>query len=275
MKKCVFVLGMALSAMVLVGCGDMKKSNSDITEGDVKQAVESLSDFQEGKYNVAVEVGYYELNDENQRLNLRKLASNGVLTYNAEQINEYDDNNNFIAAHVFVNVDVTAEGQKYVLAKSYIDSLNCDVDTLNRFASETYPMDEVSKKEIVPVRNPLVVIQNDSEEMPETQPESLSDLAQKTPTLYEAAKAKETKREVSFLSMKKSIYKIKDVVCDDLMKKQGNAQADVIVEQSEVTPFGRILDGYTKGEKKTLHVTLKYYIERGWGVESQAPVQNN
>ncbi len=272
MKKSLLVLGMALSAMVLTSCGGNKKSNSDISEDAVKQAVTHLSDFQKGKYNVSIQIGYYELNDEDARYKLRQLASNGVIAYNAEQINEYDANNQLIAEHVFVNVDVTAEGKKYILEKSYIDSLNCDVDMLNRFSSETYPMDDVTKKEIIPVRNPLYVTKDGSEEITEEQPKELSDYAQASPTLYQTAKAKETKEDVIFLAMTKSIYKIENVVCDELMKKQGNANADVIVEQTEVTPFGRIIGDYTKGEKERVHLTLKYYIERGWDVENVAPV---
>lgn len=275
MKKSLLVLGMALSAVVLTSCGGNKRNNTQITEDAVKQAVERLSDFQKGKYNVPVEIGYYELNNENARYKLRQLASNGMIAYNAEQINEYDANNQLIAEHVFVNVEVTAEGKKYLLEKSYIDSLNCDVDMLNRFASETYPMDDVAKKEIIPVRNPLYVTKDGSEDLTEDQPKEISDVAQASPTLYQTAKSKETVEDVFFLAMSKSIYKIENVVCDELMQKQGNAQADVIIEQTEVTPFGRIVGNFTKGEKERVHLTLKYFIERGWDVENVAPVLND
>lgn len=274
MKKLI-IASVALSVLLLASCGGKKKSSSVISEDDIKTAVEKLSDFQPGKYNVIVAVGYYELNNETARYKLRQLASNGVISYNAEQINEYDESNQLVAEHVFVNVSITDEGKKYVVKKSHIDSLNCDADMLNRFANEKYPMDSVSKKEVIPVRNPLYVEENNPEELQEDQNTFIDDVAQNTPTLYQAALAKSNPKDVVFIAMQKTVYKIENVVCDELMQKQGNAQADVIVENTEVTPFGRIVGDYVKGEKERVHFTFKYYIERGWDIENSAPVLDN
>ena len=175
-------------------------------------------------------VGYYELNCQKQRENLRKLAANGMITYNAEQINEYDGTQ-LKSTHVFVNVALTAEGQKCVIEKEYVDSLSKDVDMLNRFASEKYPMDSVGK-EIIPVRNPLYAEEGNPEEIKPIETPTITNCEKPAPTLYELALAKVQTKEVTVIAMKKTVAVVRNVICDELMLAQGNAlkKIDVYVE---------------------------------------------
>lgn len=265
MRKSIIFFSVCLSALVIASCGDKKQNSKQITTADVKTAVEKLADFQDGYYNATITVGYYELNCKKQRENLRKLAANGVISYSAEQINEYEGTQ-LKNAHVFVNVALTEEGQKCVVTKEYVDSLSKDVDMLNRFASEKYPMDSLGK-EIIPVRNPLYAEEGDPEEIKPIETPSIADCEKPTPTLYELALAKVQKEDVTVIAMKKTVAVVRNVICDELMQSQGNAQADVIVENTEVTAFGRILKNYTKGQREEKHFTFKYYIDRGWDIE--------
>ncbi len=265
MKRSIIFLSVCLSALIITSCGDNKQNDKQISTSNIKTAVERLAEFQDGYYNTTLTVGYYELNCQIQRENLRKLAANGVITYNAEQINEYDGTL-LKTTHVFVNVALTAEGQKCVVEKGYVDSLSKDVDMLNRFASEKYPMDSVGK-EIIPVRNPLYAEEGDPEEIKPIETPSIANCEKPTPTLYDLALAKVQTKEVTVIAMKKTVAVVRNVICDELMLAQGNAQADVIIENTEVTAFGRILNKYVKGLREEKHFTFKYYIDRGWDIE--------
>lgn len=256
---------MCLSALIMTSCGDNKQNDKQISTSNIKTAVERLAEFQDGYYNATLTVGYYELNCQKQRENLRKLAANGMITYNAEQINEYDGTQ-LKSTHVFVNVALTAEGQKCVIEKEYVDSLSKDVDMLNRFASEKYPMDSVGK-EIIPVRNPLYAEEGNPEEIKPIETPTIANCEKPAPTLYELALAKVQTKEVTVIAMKKTVAVVRNVICDELMLAQGNAQADVIIENTEVTAFGRILKNYVKGLREEKHFTFKYYIDRGWDIE--------
>ena len=272
MRKSIIFLSVCLSALVIASCGDKKQNGKQITTADVKNAVEKLADFQDGYYNATITVGYYELNCKKQRENLRKLAANGVISYSAEQINEYEGTQ-LKNTHVFVSVALTEEGQKCVITKEYVDSLSKDVDMLNRFASEKYPMDSLGK-EIIPVRNPLYAEEGDPEEIKPIETLSIADCAKPAPTLYELALAKVQKEDVMVIAMKKTVAVVRNVICDELMQSQGNAQADVIIENTEVTAFGRILKDYTKGQREEKHFSFKYYIDRGWDIEISPNAEN-
>lgn len=264
MRKWLIIVSACLSALIMASCGNDKKNNQ-ITTSDVKTAVEKLKDFQDGYYNTTITVGYYELNCVQKRENLRKLASNGMISYSAEQINEYAGTQ-LTNTHVFVKVALTEEGQKYVINKEHVDSLVQDQDMLNPFASEKYPMDSLGK-EIIPVRNPLYAEKDDPEDIKPIEIPTIADCEKPAPTLYELALAKVQKKDITVLTMKKTVAVVRNVICDELMLSQGNAQADVIIENTEVTAFGRILNGYVKGQREEKHFTFKYYIDRGWDIE--------
>ncbi len=67
--------------------------------------------FQDSANVTTLKVGYYEENDAAMRYKLRQLAANEMLTYSAEQINEYIPASYWNRAktkeHVFITVSLT------------------------------------------------------------------------------------------------------------------------------------------------------------------------
>ncbi|MEO5230718.1 hypothetical protein ABH116_20575, partial [Bacteroides ovatus] len=97
--------GLAIMAVsAFVSCGN----NKEFTSGRAEDAIEDLPMFQDSANVTTLKVGYYEENDAAMRYKLRQLAANEMLTYSAEQINEYIPASYWNRAktkeHVFITV---------------------------------------------------------------------------------------------------------------------------------------------------------------------------
>ena len=77
---------MAFGLVSLSSCGG---NDGEFTKSAAEDALEEMDVFEENAHTVKFETGYYEMNDADYRLKLLKLAANEVITYKAEQINEY------------------------------------------------------------------------------------------------------------------------------------------------------------------------------------------
>lgn len=100
--------GLAIMAVsAFVSCGN----NKEFTSGRAEDAIEDLPMFQDSANVTTLKVGYYEENDAAMRYKLRQLAANEMLTYSAEQINEYIPASYWNRAktkeHVFITVSLT------------------------------------------------------------------------------------------------------------------------------------------------------------------------
>ena len=100
--------GLAIMAVsAFVSCGN----NKEFTSGRAEDAIEDLPMFQDSANVTTLKVGYYEENDAAVRYKLRQLAANEMLTYSAEQINEYIPASYWNRAktkeHVFITVSLT------------------------------------------------------------------------------------------------------------------------------------------------------------------------
>lgn len=105
--------GLAIMAVsAFVSCGN----NKEFTSGRAEDAIEDLPMFQDSANVTTLKVGYYEENDAAVRYKLRQLAANEMLTYSAEQINEYIPASYWNRAktkeHVFITVSLTEKGKK-------------------------------------------------------------------------------------------------------------------------------------------------------------------
>lgn len=276
-KNYVSLLGfMAFGLVSLSSCGG---NDGEFTKSAAEDALEEMDVFEENAHTVKFETGYYEMNDADYRLKLLKLAANGVITYKAEQINEYIPATRWRSArvkeHVFVTVQLTDKGEKYVIEKP--SQTEEEAELVAAVDTKEYPEDKVLQEGPIPVINPQA---NENAEAPVEefkenhddafQPDD-SPMNNNTGTTeaneYQKALAKININSVYVLTQEIGIYKVMNLVCNDEMKKSGTASCDFIIEATDVTPFGRILKGVKKGTREKGSATFKYYIDKGWHVE--------
>ncbi|MBP3566221.1 MAG: hypothetical protein J6J76_01515 [Paraprevotella sp.] len=276
-KNYVSLLGfMAFGLVSLSSCGG---NDGEFTKSAAEDALEEMDVFEENAHTVKFETGYYEMNDADYRLKLLKLAANEVITYKAEQINEYIPATRWRSArvkeHVFVTVQLTDKGEKYVIEKP--SQTEEEAELVAAVDTKEYPEDKVLQEGPIPVINPQA---NENAEAPvEEFEENFDDAFQpddspmnnNTGTTeaneYQKALAKININSVYVLTQEIGIYKVMNLVCNDEMKKSGTASCDFIIEATDVTPFGRILKGVKKGTREKGSATFKYYIDKGWHVE--------
>lgn len=276
-KNYVSLLGfMAFGLVSLSSCGG---NDGEFTKSAAEDALEEMDAFKENALAVKFETGYYEMNDADNRLKLLKLAANEVITYKAEQINEYIPATRWRSArvkeHVFVTVQLTDKGEKYVIEKP--SQTEEEAELVAAVDTKEYPEDKVLQEGPIPVINPQA---NENAEAPVEEFEENHDDAfqpddspmnNNTGTTeaneYQKALAKININSVYVLTQEIGIYKVMNLVCNDEMKKSGTASCDFIIEATDVTPFGRILTGIKKGTRWKDSATFKYYIDKGWHVE--------
>ncbi len=276
-KNYVSLLGfMAFGLVSLSSCGG---NDGEFTKSAAEDALEEMDVFEENAHTVKFETGYYEMNDADYRLKLLKLAANEVITYKAEQINEYIPATRWRSArvkeHVFVTVQLTDKGEKYVIEKP--SQTEEEAELVAAVDTKEYPEDKVLQEGPIPVINPQA---NENAEAPVEEFEENHDDAfqpddspmnNNTGTTeaneYQKALAKININSVYVLTQEIGIYKVMNLVCNDEMKKSGTASCDFIIEATDVTPFGRILKGVKKGTREKGSATFKYYIDKGWHVE--------
>ena len=85
MKKILIGLMTMFCVLSLVSCGEKEKEISS------KKIVKLFNDKNEQKFYVSIDTGYYELNDNNQRLMLEKLSKAGVIQYVVERYAWYTE----------------------------------------------------------------------------------------------------------------------------------------------------------------------------------------
>lgn len=276
-KNYVSLLGfMAFGLVSLSSCGG---NDGEFTKSAAEDALEETDVFEENAHTVKFETGYYEMNDADDRLKLLKLAANEVITYKAEQINEYIPATRWRSArvkeHVFVTVQLTDKGEKYVIEKP--SQTEEEAELVAAVDTKEYPEDQILQECPIPVINPQANENAEAsvEEFEENhddafQPDDspVEELDEITDTNeYLQALAKININSVYVLTQEIGIYKVMNLVCNDEMKKSGTASCDFIIEATDVTPFGRILKGVKKGTREKGSATFKYYIDKGWHVE--------
>ena len=276
-KNYVSLLGfMAFGLVSLSSCGG---NDGEFTKSAAEDALEEMDVFEENAHTVKFETGYYEMNDADYRLKLLKLAANEVITYKAEQINEYIPATRWRSArvkeHVFVTVQLTDKGEKYVIEKP--SQTEEEAELVAAVDTKEYPEDKVLQEVPIPIINPQAnenaeaSVEDFEKNYDDTfQPDDspMEELDEITDTNeYLQALAKININSVYVLTQEIGIYKVMNLVCNDEMKKSGTASCDFIIEATDVTPFGRILKGVKKGTREKGSATFKYYIDKGWQVE--------
>lgn len=229
---------------------------------------------------IPFKVGYYEENDDDNRYKLRKLAAAGVITYDVKRIEEkvrvwdgyemddrtyrwVDKYKTVSEYRYFVKTELTDAGKRLM-----VYSIPCYEEKPDKYLTppphQSFPEDTVSRKENW----------GDEIETPKQSSSSLSstDMSNTTfetepkkdgpKTEYEKEKALE---HTTDMYVKTHSLEVMDA--RNILVKDGEAVAIVIVDYKEVTPFGRILKYNREGEHKVLKVSFQYWQDLGWTVE--------
>ncbi len=281
-KLSLFKIGMIVVCMV---CGLSTTScsgNGELTKGNVENELERLA---YGELNfphtVTLKTGYYEENSASARMELRQLASLGLLTYKAENILEITKSRYWGTKkkdHIFVTVALTEEGKKFVMTDEEKEKMQekikknaADQDMVNPNEDTEYPEDKVPNYETIPVvddedvsASPVVKgadteYEGDMDRMTDADYAALEE----NPSSYEKAVAKISYDNVSMKAFNWEIYKVRNIYCTTNMLEEGKAEAEVIFEFVDVTPFGRVMSDKTEGEKMKKDFQFVKYTD-GW-----------
>ncbi|MCQ2607998.1 MAG: hypothetical protein MJ197_04860 [Bacteroidales bacterium] len=289
MNKYLKISFLSIFSLLLLGACNGKKTVKEITKNEISKLYKPVVDSIQKGDIVSLIVGFYEENNSEQRLLLRKLAAEGVITYEAEKV--LDDNNN---PHIFVKVALTKEGSKWIYspkqttcAKTAVVS-NEDVDMKNRFEKEKHVSDSISNEEDIVVINPTECYDTIVHIVPKPvvpeKPVWALEKVSKELSLYELLSLDVTKDTVQLIGQQRSIFKIRNIICDvtcpnkscglfQFFQSKKNkkdvcndfvASAEVIVENSIVTPFGYVLNGNVKGTKSLNKLSFVFDNESGW-----------
>ncbi len=273
------------SAAIFTSCD---KGNV-LTESAVKSAVKEVIEPYEQHYTpTSIQLGFYELNSESERNDLRKLAAAGMITYEAQIVIEKIQRYYSVREkeHVFVNVALTPEGQKMVMSEEEVlaykkatkeaqkgsdKDLECpNIDT-------EYPEDNIGPEIITKIirddgttnpnsytpNNRGTETDNDATSGATSNPQKMEE-----PTTAYGKTVKRISTETVYVkAFKMQIYKIRHVLCPPAMAETGKGSAEVIIEYKDVTPFGRILKHALDGQKEVNTWDFIYYNDQGWTID--------
>jgi len=249
-----------------------------------------------------IEVGTYECNDASERLDLRKLQAAGLITYDVKryvwwekskitkkrpyevthgyyftwtetkyrnvQVDDYS-----FCDHYIVDVSLTPAGQELVLEKLPAIKANVDDDMIQPLVDDSlYAWNQTDLSEDWPViPNPFLPAPKE-EDATKTQaaPKETKSAQTKAPEVaridslqYKAYNSLSLdSRKVILNAGSRCAVKARNIQRID--NGIVTANAEVIVETMKVTDAGRILLGIENGEKTLEEVTMVYYQDKGW-----------
>lgn len=264
--------------MLLTGC----QSQKELSKGQARKLVQEELGYMGATLSTTdLKAGYYEENSDQTRFQLRKLAANGVITYNVERVPKperrsfqkkvrqtgyFGSYDTYQTAYrtvdvmkCFVTVELTKTGKKLIQEGNTKKERPKDRFLINGERG-TCPEDQVQLDEFG---------ENDEDQGCEVYDEAVEtapavvDSTQKELSDYEKLKSKENISRIVVNAFKIRVTDVRNILID------GNrATAQAVLESYEVTPFGRIINNVYNNEHIVVPVTFIYYADRGWQIES-------
>lgn len=258
---------------ILCSCG-----NGELTKGKAEDALEEgLVMFKDSSQFDVLPVGYFQIDDENAREQLQKLANAGMITYKANKVIEHKKYSNYSyfggrtystrdIDHYFATVGLTPEGEKFIITDPVTEIADKDMENKNKDKDiDIDALNQATAADSIRIADSIAAVEaaaaeaamqaDDMKQVPEVKSE------------YQLAQEKQSYTTFYVLSHKNKIVKIKDVYCPEELLKHGKASCDYIYENVKVTPFGRILGKVTEGERHKRSASFIHYIDRGWCVD--------
>ena len=300
MKKTATTLLIAVCAvamMGLTGCCNDHPLKGDRAKRLVKK---EMARNYENEQSTTLTVGYYECNDADARYRLRQLAANELITYSCDRVKKnetvrksrrvqkviygysyYDTQYYYDTEEVttyFVNVALTEKGKKLVVEDREVQPTPEEKELRKDFEPDLskYPEAEVNYDEFSTGAAPTAedVVLNDEVDLDEGEEDhNFEDEFQPDEPMvdgevdgydaYAAAKSKEKIETVRVKTFDLKVVKVRNI-------RQNNsgvptATAEVLVEASNVTPFGRILNKVYDGQRDLMdEAEFAYFQDKGW-----------
>ncbi len=258
------MLFVAATFALFTSCDDAPEV---LTKSEVKSEVKRvLGPELDNIKSSTLELGYYELNSEAARFTLRKLAAAGVINYNKQTIIEFKKSywRSWEEKHVFVTVSLTEEGKKYVIPEEKLEKIKKEKEEHKAKLNDTkvvdtsvFPEAKVSEEEVSSVSS------NDNSSTSAKDNNKKSEPAEKSD--YEKALEKVNVKTVTVETYKMELEKVQNIKCTPAMLEEGTAKAEVILECTKSTPFGRILSHVYEGEREIEKCSFELFTD-GWKV---------
>lgn len=299
MRKYLFLMMAFCASMFFVSCSDSPDTLSASTaEKVISKEAKRLNWL---TYSQNIRVGYFECNDNDERLKYRKLAANELVTYKCDKVMKkervrktrkvqrrtyygyYTDTERYyvdeLVPHYFVTITLTEKGQKLVKEDKEAEPSDDEKELRLDFKPDLskYPeaaVDSIEFPETV-AKAEVIEEQQAEVEQPQAEPE-IDDVAENETTPapetpvdtrsdYEKAKAKESYEIVTLQAYTLEIEKVRNI----LKKDDFHAVAEVVLEYDDVTPVGRSFLGVYEGQRMLLKsVNFVYYQDKGWTVDA-------
>ena len=285
MRTIYHIIKLSLLCLCITSCTNsnlLKKASSTyIPESTIHKIVtEELEKENLLTRYTPFKVGYYEENDDDNRYELRKLAAAGVITYDVKRIEEkvrvwdgYEMNNltyrwvdkykTVSEYRYFVKTELTDAGKKLM-----VYSIPRYEEKPDKYLTppphQSFPEDTVSRKENWgdEVETPKASSSSESNTAKSNNSSGTEPKRDEPKTEYEKEKARE---HTTDMWVKTHSLKVMDA--RNILVKDGEAMAIVIVDYKDVTPFGRILKYNREGEHEVFKVSFQYWQDLGWTVE--------
>jgi hypothetical protein len=268
MKKNFAILVAFVAALCMISCDEGSESLSASTAKKVlKKEITRLNETEKA---MAVQVGYFECNDNDVRYQLRQLAANELITYKCEKVEKVIKGywrNDTIETY-FVTTALTEKGQKLVAEEKEVEPTEDETEVKNdeEFDWSQFPEASVDYQEFPEIKKPVEeeVLADEPEDGVYDDYDYDSDEPQEEPSAYDKAKAKESYEYVHLTAYAINIVKARNI------EKTGDftAECEFVLEYEDVTPVGRILGKVHDGERFLIsHIHFKYYEDKGWTVK--------
>lgn len=285
MKKLSFVLLALVAAVCFVSCGD---SPDRLEPSRAKKlAKKELLRTHGNESSATVSVGYYECNDNDDRLKLRQLAANDIVSYSCEIVKKMErvkktrrvqagyyyrywtTESYWVDEEVntfFVKVALTEKGQKLVFEEKEAEPSEDEKDLkkdkeidLSKFPEFT--VEETEFPQLAKKAEQAEVTEGDEDGVMDDEMYAEEDAAAQNQSAYDKAKAKETIEKVELKAFELKVVKAINV----RTLENGTGKATILMEYTDVTPVGRIMLDRYNGQRFTIDdLNFAYYEDKGW-----------
>lgn len=267
MKAKLLLLSGLFGMFIMSSCG-----NGELTKGSAEDALEKeVVAFQDSSQVATLQTGYYQLDDKDARMTLRRLANAGVITYSADKVIEkirrqqgwYNPTYYYVdVEHFFVKVGLTPEGEKFVVTNPVTEIVDKDMDY--KIKESKFSMD-VPFSDIEDAK-PKATTDSSTSNTQSGNSGSSADGQAAEKSDYQKAKDRAFTVSYNVLTHKNKIVKIKNVFCPEESLKKGTATCMFIYENAKVTPFGYFIQGIEEGRRRSATASFSKYTDGGWKV---------
>lgn len=292
MKK---VLSFLTAGVILFGMTACSGEGSPLSKSSAKSALKKEAVFAKDSQVASFALGFQEIS-ESEFNGLVALKAAGVVDYTLESVVEYRENRvwggywvgsyteTVEVTHVFANVSLTPEGQKYIVAepteyrKDLAEILKANKD-YEEFEPDYMSVTDAAYQQLIAPKpakaaEPVVeeVVDADTavvEEVVEQAPTHNPNQARKADNknaAYEAMVARVSTETVKVLLGRFEIEKVREVLCTEEMFKDGKGSCKVYYKFVDKTPFGYVLGAPKADYLMSATVKFIHYQDLGWVV---------